>query len=167
MSPTWLVLMLAIAPGAPPAVSLEVPIVKQAPARCGPAALSMVMRFYGADSSTAALADRAFDPAIRGSLITDLAAAARAAGFRAEIERYSDSLVVAELASGCPPIVLYQNGTGVITVPHYAVVVSWDPAADAYVLHDGGSKPHRVKRTDLASRARVAGGRALIVRRAP
>ena len=166
MSPLWLALALSAVPGAP-AIRLEVPIVRQAPERCGPAALAMVMRFYGADSSAIAIADRAYDPQLHGSLITDLAAAARAAGFTAEVERYSDSLVVAGLANGTPPIVLYQNGSSVITVPHYGVVVAWDPAADAFTLHDGGAKPHRMRRADLAARARVAGGRALIVRRSP
>jgi ABC-type bacteriocin/lantibiotic exporter with double-glycine peptidase domain len=163
----WLALALAASGGTPAAVRLEVPIVKQAPAHCGPAALTMVMRFYGADSATAAIADRAFDPALQGALITDLAAAARSAGFGAEIVRYSDSLLVDELLQGCPPIVLYQNGPGVITTPHYGVVVAWDPASGAYTLHDGGSKPRRMRRADLVDRARTAGGRALIVRRPP
>lgn len=168
LSAGWLALAALLADATPAApLRLEVPIVRQAPERCGPAALTMVMRFYGADSSAAQLADRAYDPALGGTLITDLAAVARAAGFTAEIARYSDSLLVAELARGRPPIVLYQNGPGVITVPHYGVVVGWDPAADRYVLHDGGGKPRQIRRGDLATRARVAGGRALIVSRSP
>lgn len=167
MKAAWLALALAISTEVPAAVHLEVPIVKQAPAHCGPAALTMVMRFYGADSNAASNADRAFDPALQGALITDLAAAARSAGFSAEIVHYSDSLLVAQLALGCPPIVLYQHGPGVVTTPHYGVVVGWDPAAGAYTLHDGGSKPRRMRRADLANRARIAGGRALIVRRPP
>jgi len=163
----WLALALTTSVGTPGAVRLEVPIVRQAPAHCGPAALTMVMRFYGADSATAATAERAFDPALQGALITDLAEVARSAGFGAEIVRYSDSLLVAELYRGCPPIVLFQNGPGLVTTPHYAVVVAWDPAGGAYTLHDGASKPRRIRRADLAARARVAGGRALIVRRSP
>jgi ABC-type bacteriocin/lantibiotic exporter with double-glycine peptidase domain len=157
------------AAAAPESVSLhlDVPIVRQAPAHCGPAALTMVMRFYGADSSAARVADRAFDPALQGALITDLAAAARSAGYAAEIVRYSDSLLVAELARGRPPIVLYQHGSGVVTTPHYAVVVGWDAASGAYTLHDGGPKPRRIRRSDLAARARGAGNRALLVGRRP
>ena len=80
------VLALAIATAgtaAPAAVRLAVPVVRQAPERCGPAALAMVMRFHGADSAALAEADRAYDPVLRGALITDLAAAARRAGFTA------------------------------------------------------------------------------------
>lgn len=169
MRAAWLALALAAsaAAAAPAPIHLDVPILRQAPERCGPASLEMVLRFYGADSATAVIAERAYDPALGGSLITDLAGAARAAGFAAEVVRYSDSLLVAELASGRPPIVLYQNGPGVITVPHYGVVVGWDPAADRYTLHDGGGKPRSMRRADLAGRARTAGNRALIVRRAP
>jgi hypothetical protein len=69
------------ASGAPPAArsGLAVPIVKQARERCGQAALEMVLRFYGADAAALREADRAYDPALRGSLITDLAVAARTA----------------------------------------------------------------------------------------
>ena len=165
MRAAWLALALAAAGGTPAAVRLEVPIVRQAPAHCGPAALTMVMRYYGADSAIAATAERAFDPALQGALITDLAEVARSAGFGAEIVRYSDSLLVAELSQGCPPIVLYQNGPAPVTTPHYGVVVAWDPAGGTYTLHDGASKPRRIRRSDLADRARVAGGRALIVHR--
>jgi ABC-type bacteriocin/lantibiotic exporter with double-glycine peptidase domain len=158
---------IAAPPPAPVTLQLEVPIVRQAPAHCGPAALTMVMRYWGADSSAARVADRAFDPALQGALITDLAAAARSAGFAAEIVRYSDSLLVAELEQGRPPIVLYQHGSGVVTTPHYAVVVGWDEASDAYTLHDGGPKPRKIRRPDLAARARVAGDRALLIGRQP
>jgi len=61
-------------------IHLEVPIVRQARERCGPAALTMVLRWYGADSVGAREADQAYDPALRGALITDLAAAARRTG---------------------------------------------------------------------------------------
>ena len=147
--------------------SIEVPIVRQSPERCGPAALTMVMLAYGADSGATSAADRAYDPALHGALITELASAARGAGYPAEIRRYSDSLLVAALAAGVPPIVLYQHGSGVVTTPHYGVVVAWDPASGDYTLHDGGAKPRRIGRADLAARARVAGDRVLIVRRRP
>ncbi len=80
-------LMTAMGPGwasaapanLPPAAGtvLGVPIVRQAPERCGQAALEMVLRFYGADPRSLREGERAYDPVLRGSLITDLAAAAR------------------------------------------------------------------------------------------
>jgi hypothetical protein len=125
----------------------------------------MVMRFYGADSSALAEADRAFDPALRGTLITDLAAAARRAGLTAEVRTLGDSDVVALLMRGVPPILLFQNGRGPVTVRHFGVVVGWDPAADAFTLQDGGAKPRRMGRSALLKRWRAAGSQGLIVSR--
>jgi hypothetical protein len=51
----------------PPAatVRLPVPLIRQAPERCGPAALAMVLRYYGADSTALAETERAYDPVLR------------------------------------------------------------------------------------------------------
>jgi tetratricopeptide (TPR) repeat protein len=104
-------------PAGPPAArsDLAVPIVKQARERCGQAALEMVLRSYGADAAALREADRAYDPALRGSLITDLAVAARRAGYDAEIATLTPDSLVALLAAGVPPIVLYQGGRLPIT----------------------------------------------------
>ena len=144
--------------------SLDVPVVAQAPQRCGQAALEMVLRFYGADSTAARAADGAYDPVLRGSLITDLAAAARRAGFEAEISRLSPDSLIALLAEGVPPIVLYQSG-GMVTIGHFGVVTGWDAAKRAFTLNDGGALPRISKRDDFARRWRTAGSQALVVRR--
>jgi ABC-type bacteriocin/lantibiotic exporter with double-glycine peptidase domain len=158
----------SVAPaGSPPATGtgLRVPIVKQAPERCGQAALEMVLRYYGAESRSLHEADRAYDPALRGSLITDLAAAARRAGYEAVIATLTPDSLIALLAAGVPPVVLYQNGPLPLTVPHYGVVTGWDPARAVFTLNDGGAHPRVVRRNDLARRWRTAGFQALIVRR--
>ena len=144
---------------------LEVPVVRQAPERCGQAALEMVLRYYGADAASLRESERAYDPALRGSLITDLAAAARRAGYEAEIATLAPDSLVALLSAGVPPVVLYQNGRGPLTVPHYGVVTGWDPAREVFTLNDGGAHPRVVGRKDLAKRWRTAGSQALIVRR--
>lgn len=144
---------------------LDVPIMKQAPERCGQAALEMVMEYYGAGPATLRKADRAYDPALRGSLITDLAAAARRAGYDAAIATLTTDSLIALLDQGVPPIVLYQNGRGPLTVRHYAVVTGWDPANRAFTLNDGGARPRVKRMNDLARRWRTAGSQALIIRR--
>ncbi len=151
--------------GPAPGIALEVPIVRQAPARCGPAALAMVLLYYGADSAAVREADRAYDPALRGSLITDLAAAARRAGYEADIATLVPDSLIALLAADVPPIVLYQNGRAPLTVAHYAVVTGWDPAREVFTLHDGRARLRVMGRTDLAKRWRTAGSQALILRR--
>ena len=144
--------------------ALEVPIVKQAPERCGQAALEMVLRYHGADTGSLREGDRAYDPVLRGSLITDLATAARRAGYEAEIATLTPDSLIALLAAGVPPVVLYQNGRGPLTVPHFGVVTGWNPARQRFTLNDGGALPRVVRRDDLAKRWRTAGSQALIVR---
>jgi len=147
------------------AVLLAVPILAQRPERCGPAALAMVMRFHGAGPAEVAWADSAYDPVLRGSLITDLAAAARRAGFEARAARLDPDSLIALLRSGLPPVLLYRRGVGPISRQHYAVLVGWDPARDRWTLHDGGHAPRRMSRGDLLSRWSAVGSEALIVRR--
>ena len=155
--------MLVLPLAAP--LRLDVPLVRQARERCGPAALEMVLGYYGAGAEAKAEAERAYDPALGGTLVTDLADAARRAGFDAEVATLGDSAVIALVRQGIPPILLYQNGTGPVTVRHFGVVVGWDSAGDAFVLHDGGRHPRRVRRAELTARWRTAGSQALIVRR--
>jgi ABC-type bacteriocin/lantibiotic exporter with double-glycine peptidase domain len=145
--------------------ALDVPVVRQAPERCGQAALEMVLRYYGADAAALREGERAYDPALRGSLITDLAAAARRAGYQAEIATLTPDSLIALLGAGVPPVVLYQNGRWLLTAPHYGVVRGWDPEREAFTLNDGGPVPRVMRRSDLEKRWRTAGSQALIVRR--
>lgn len=161
-----LALLLASVAGAPGAVRLDVPVIRQAPERCGPAALGMVLRYYGAGADAVAEADRAYDPVLRGSLITDLAACARRAGFAAEVVTLAPDSLVACLDRGVPPILLVRNGVGPLTLPHYAVVIGWDPARRRYAVNDGGPATRDLGIEDLARRWRGGDFRALLVRRA-
>ena len=144
-------------------IRLPVPVVRQAPERCGPAALAMVMRYYGADSTAIAEADRAYDPVLRGSLITDLAGAARRAGFTASVTELPEDSLRALLARGIPPILLYRRGTGVLSVGHYGVLVGVDPGRGRYAVNDGGNTTRTVGRDDLMRRWRAAGSLALVM----
>ncbi len=148
-------------------VRLAVPVVRQSPERCGPVALGMVLRFYGAGPEALAEADRAYDRALRGALITDLAAAARRAGYAAEVVTLPPDSLVAWLARGVPPIVLYQSGVGPLTRPHYAVVVGWDAERHRWALNDGGAAARAVDAAEFSRRHRASDGRALIVRPGP
>ena len=121
--------------------------------------------YYRAGPAGLREADRAYDPVLRGSLITDLAAAARRAGYDATIATLTPESLIALLDHRVPPIVLYQNGRGPLTVRHYAVVTGWNPARGTFTLNDGGSHPRVLRINDLAKRWRTAGSQALIVRR--
>lgn len=153
------------APQASSAIALDVPVVHQAPEHCGQAAVEMVMRYYGAKDEALHEADQAYNAALRGSLITDLAAAARRAGFDAVIATLTPDSLIALLATGVPPVVLYQNGRAPLTVPHFGVVTGWDPERERFTLNEGGSEPRHMNRNDLARRWRTAGSQALLIRR--
>lgn len=152
-------------PQAAARTDLDVPIVVQARERCGQAALEMVLRYYGADSTALRETERAYDPVLRGSLITDLAAAARRAGYEATIATLTTDSLVALLAAGVPPVVLYQSGRAPLTVAHFGVVTGWDPERGAFTLNEGRSRPRVVSRDALAKRWRTAGSQALVLRR--
>jgi ABC-type bacteriocin/lantibiotic exporter with double-glycine peptidase domain len=157
-------------PAPPPThapLQLAVPVVQQTRERCGPAALEMVLRFYGAPDSALAEPGRAYEPALGGALITDLAAASRRAGYPARIATLGADSLVALITAGVPPIVLYQNGPAPVTVPHYGVVTGWDPAHERFTLNDGSAHPRVIRRADLEKRWRTAGSQALIVWRTP
>jgi ABC-type bacteriocin/lantibiotic exporter with double-glycine peptidase domain len=160
-----LLLLAAPVGPAPASVRLPVPIIRQTPEHCGPAALQMVLKFYAADSAALAEPERAYDPALRGALITDLAAAARRAGFDADVSALTDTALVTLLAAGVPPIALYQNGPAIVTVPHYAVIVGWDPAQRTFTMNDGTDHARVMRHDDFVARWRTAGCQALIVRR--
>jgi ABC-type bacteriocin/lantibiotic exporter with double-glycine peptidase domain len=145
--------------------TVVVPVVVQAPERCGQAALEMVLRSYGADSAALREVDRAYDPVLHGSLITDLAAAARRAGYDAVVTTFTVDSLADLLAIGVPPIVLYQNGRAPFTVAHFGVVTGWDPDRDTLTLNDGSPRPRVMGRDSFDKRWRTAGSQALIVQR--
>ena len=143
--------------------ALAVPLVRQARARCGQAALAMVLRYYGAGPAALREVDGAYDPVLRGSLITDLAGAARKAGYVAAVSTLTAESLIDLLNNGVPPILLYQSGTGPLTVRHFGVVTAWDASHAAFTLHDGSARPRVTRRRDLVKRWETAGSQALIV----
>jgi hypothetical protein len=148
-------------------VKLDVPVVQQTPEHCGPAALHMVLAFHHADSATCAAADSAYDPVLRGSLVTDLAARARRSGFAARIAVGGADSLVAWLEQGIPPIVLYPRGIGPLSRQHYAVVTGWDPNRNTFSLNDGGPAPRSVSRPKLERWRAVSDRRVLLVMPSP
>ena len=163
----WCVLVSTALAASPriPRVALDVPIVTQERERCGPAALAMVLGYYHADSAAVREAERAYDPVLRGSLITELAAAARRAGFDAFVATLTPDSLIGLVQGGVPPIVLYQNGPAPLTRPHFGVVIAWDPARDSFTLLDGRDTPVEMRADRWVKRWRPAGSQALVVRR--
>jgi len=145
-------------------LDLPVPVVRATRERCGQAAFEMVLRYWGADSAAIHEADRAYDPVLRGSLVTDLAAAARRAA-------------TPPRSSRCPRFAGGAAGRGRAAdraLPerpgpaHRATLrrgARLGPAHGDFTVNDGGAKPRVIGRGALAERWRTAGSQALIVRR--
>ena len=148
--------------------SLNVPLVRESRERCGQAALAMVLRYYGAAPTVLREVEGTYDPALHGSLITELAGAARRAGFEADIATLTPDSLIDLLNDGEPPILLYQNDSGPARLRHFGVVTGWDAAEASFTLHDGTARRRVTRRDDLVKRWETAGSLALIVReRAP
>ena len=161
----------AVVPAQPPpedALRLPVPVIAQAPERCGPAALAMVLRFHGAPDSAVAGVERAYSAALRGALITDLARAAERAGFAARVASLTEDSLLTMLRDSIPPILHYRSGMWPLARGHYGVLAGWDPARREYLVNDGGPRTARYRHDDLMRRWKAADALALVVRkRAP
>jgi ABC-type bacteriocin/lantibiotic exporter with double-glycine peptidase domain len=114
-----------------------VPFVAQEPERCGPAALTMVLRFHGADVAEPQVAAATHSAVLQGALVTDLAACARALGYRAEVARERPEALRAAVEHSRPVILLLDVGRGPIARGHYAVLFGYDAARGRYLIHSG------------------------------
>jgi ABC-type bacteriocin/lantibiotic exporter with double-glycine peptidase domain len=123
----------------PPAASARVlsgvPFLPQEEDSCGPSSLAMVLQYLGRDARTYELIRETRTEGLRGTLITDLAAAARRRGVVAEIENLDLEGLRESIASGVPPILLVDVGTWVLSRPHFLVAYGWTP--DGVVAHSG------------------------------
>ena len=142
---------------------LAVPVIPQARERCGPAALAMVLSFYGADSAALRETDRAYDPVLRGALITELAACARRLGYEARVAEPGPDSLRRLVAEGVPPILLVGSGQGPLVRGHYVVLTAWDIRASRVTLLDGGPTPRSSSVASFLRAWRRQGGQALLV----
>lgn len=152
-SSLYLLLLLAILAGCagreivfaePPAVELaSVPFYPQDAYQCGPAALATVLDWSGAEVDLASLVDQVYVPGRRGSLQSEVLAAAR----RAERIPYpvppAPASLGAELAAGHPVLVLQNLGLDSLPQWHFSVVVGYDPVEAAFILRSGTEKTRR------------------------
>jgi hypothetical protein len=147
-----------------PWTALNVPLVEQAPERCGQAALAMVLRYYGAAPAALRQVEGTDDPAGPGSLIGELAGAARRAGYEAAVATLTPDSLIDLLNDGVPPILLCRNGSGLVTPGSFAVVTEWDASRASFTLQDGTARRRVMRRQDLLEQWESAGSQALIVR---
>jgi predicted double-glycine peptidase len=121
----------------PPASAVAVagvPFVPQRARDCGPAALAMVLGFWGERVTLEELTDRLFHPGAGGTLTLDLLVEARRRGYEARQLRGDLETLRATLAAGRPLLVFLDVGA-VSWAPrwHFAVAIGLE--GDTVVLH--------------------------------
>jgi len=104
-----------------------VPFLPQEEETCGPSSLAMLLRFHGKDATTAELVGETRTAGLRGTLITDLAAAARRRGLPAEVVDLDLPGLRKRIAGGEPVILLVDLGLWVWSRPHYLLAYGVTP----------------------------------------
>ncbi len=149
----------------PTTVIEGVPFLYQSDETCGPSSLAMVLRFLGQDISATEILHDTATPGLEGTLITDLAAAARRRGFTAEIVELDSTRLRQRISEGIPVVLLVDLGIWVWSRPHYLVAYGWTP--EGVVAHSGRERGKVIPWPTLDSEWEKMNRLALIVRRAP
>ena len=142
---------------------VDVPIVVRPPQRSGPAALAMVLRCYGADTTLVKRTDEAFDPKLGGTAIAALAATSIRLGYPSRIAEPGIDSIRTFLRLGVPPIVAFTQQFEPPGSPHYFVITRWDSLDNRFIVQDGGVRARQITSTALRSVWESGGGQALIV----
>ena len=112
-----------------------VPFLPQEEDTCGPSSLAMVLRFLGKDVDTREIVRETRTEGLKGTLITDLAGAARRRGFEAGIADLDLPRLRERIVAGVPVILLVDLGIWTWSRPHYLVAYGWTP--EGVVAHSG------------------------------
>ncbi|NJD62676.1 MAG: peptidase C39 family protein, partial [Deltaproteobacteria bacterium] len=147
----------------PPAVIPGVPFLPQEEDTCGPSSLAMVLRFLGSDVSTPELVRETRTEGLKGTLITDLAGAARRRGFSADVVDLDLPRLRERITAGNPVILLVDLGVWAWSRPHYLVAYGWTP--EGVVAHSGLEKGKVIPFSTLDAQWIKMGRMALLVRR--
>ncbi len=141
-----------------------VPFLPQEEDTCGPSSLAMLLRFLGNEAETAEIAAETRTGGLRGTLITDLAAAARRRGFEAEVLDLDLRRLEESIAEGLPVILLVDLGTWVVSRPHY--LLAFGVTAEGVVAHSGREEGKVIPFSELSVQWAKMGRMAVVVRRA-
>lgn len=148
-----------------PILELDVPMVVRGVDRSAPAALAMVLGFYGADSSVQKRVDDALGSRTGNASPKELAATASRLGYSARITSPGVDSLVEFLRAGVPPIVCVEPAPGKPGRIRYYVVTRWDTISTRFYVRDGGPRVRPLVASLLQSVWEPGGGRAIIVTR--
>lgn len=151
------------APAPLPSVIPGVPFLPQEDDTCGPSSLAMVLGFLGQDVDTRQIVRETRTEGLKGTLITDLASAARRRGFAAEIADLDLLRLRERISAGVPVILLVDLGLWNWSRPHYLVAYGWTP--EGVVAHSGLERGKVIPFSTLDAQWAKMGRLAIIVRR--
>lgn len=115
----------------------EVPFFPQEDYQCGPAALATVLNANGVHVAPEELTKQVYLPGRKGSLATEMLAAARRNGMLAYELTPTLPALLSEVAAGNPVVVLEDFGVSFYPLWHFAVVVGYDMDAGKLILRSG------------------------------
>jgi ABC-type bacteriocin/lantibiotic exporter with double-glycine peptidase domain len=140
-----------------------VPFLPQEDDTCGPSSLAMVLGFLGRDVSTAEIVRETRTQGLKGTLITDLTAAARRRGFTAEVVDLDLPRLRERISEGVPVILLVDLGVWSWSRPHYLVAYGW--TSEGVVAHSGRERAKVIPFSTLDAQWEKMGRLAIVVRR--
>jgi ABC-type bacteriocin/lantibiotic exporter with double-glycine peptidase domain len=140
-----------------------VPFLPQEEDTCGPSSLAMVLRFLGKDAGTSEIVRETRTEGLKGTLITDLAAAARRRGDAAEVVDLDLPRLRERIVAGVPVILLVDLGVWSWSRPHYLVAYGWTP--EGVVAHSGRERGKVIPFQTLDAQWAKMGRLAILVRR--
>lgn len=114
----------------------DVTFVDQTAGYCGPATLTMAMRWAGQVISVDEVASQVYTPGMKGSLQSDLISASRRRGLMA-IPVYNLSALLTEVAAGHPVIIFENLALSWAPQWHYALVLGYDLKKQEIIMHSG------------------------------
>jgi tetratricopeptide (TPR) repeat protein len=112
--------------------------------QCGPASLAALLNDAGIDVGPDALRPEVYIPARRGSLETELLAAARRHDRLPYVIDPDTDALRRQLDAGRPVLVLQNFGSRGSPVWHYAVVVGYEAGTRAWLLRSGAEPRQRL-----------------------
>ena len=146
-----------------PSVIAGVPFLPQEDDTCGPSSLAMVLGFLGQGVGTSEIVRETRTEGLKGTLITDLAVAARRRGFAAEVADLDLPRLRERISAGVPVILLVDLGIWTWSRPHYLVAYGW--TREGVVAHSGHEQGKVIPFSTLDGQWAKMGRLAIIVRR--
>ena len=151
------------APAPVPSVIAGVPFLPQEDDTCGPSSLAMVLGFLGQEVATQEIVRETRTEGLKGTLITDLAGAARRRGFAAEVVDLDLPRLRERISAGVPVILLVDLGVWSWSRPHYLVAYGWTP--EGVVAHSGREQGKVIPFPTLDAQWAKMGRLSILVRR--